>query len=66
MSIYSEVRALGIEIDHHESDLYVKSCAESLEIVKRHGVQWSYFRAPDGSTWIEVPFYYDPFWRGKQ
>lgn len=62
MSLYDE--AAGCELDHHESDLYVKATPESSKIMRGYDDLTSMFcSAADGSLWYDVPFMWEPFWR---
>lgn len=64
LSIYKQI-VLTIpasEIDHHESDLYVKRTQASQAIVQhcnRSGI--GCFRH-QGAAWWDIPFAYEPFW----
>jgi hypothetical protein len=63
--IYEELKAAGVPLDHHESDLYAKVTPESRAIVKayRFRSQVSVFTSnTDGEPWYDVPFAYQPFW----
>lgn len=64
---YDDLLALGCQMDHHESDLYVKDTAEARAVLKKHGVRFHAFRSEsDGMReWLEVPFAWAPFWRAK-
>ena len=67
-TIYKQAVAAGIEIDHHESDLYLKDCKESREVLTgyRFGCNVRRFVSQvDGAMWFDVPFAYDPFWAAK-
>lgn len=35
-NIHEEAKKLGVEIDHHESDLYIPITPETTELVKRY------------------------------
>ena len=35
-NIYEEARKLGVEIDHHESDLYIPVTPETMKLVARY------------------------------
>jgi hypothetical protein len=64
MSLYTELVAAGCEIDHHESDLYVKITPDSRPIIERHC--WAAFPCEftsNGAQWWDVAFAYDPFWQ---
>ena len=65
MSIYAEMIQAGIEVDHHESDLYVKDCPTARAILANHGYTEDDnnvmpFKSA-GDTWLDVPFQ----WEGK-
>jgi hypothetical protein len=65
-SPYSAALAAGIQIDSHESDLYIKGTPEAFAIVKRTGASYSTFRSNiDRETWIDVPFAYLPWWEAR-
>ena len=53
------------EIDHHQSDLYLKVTPISEELVKnfefKNNVKRFYSRV-DNSSWFDIPFAYTPFW----
>ena len=69
MSIYAEMKQAGIEIDHHESDLYVKDCPTARAILANHGKRVDGHNVMPfksaGDTWLDVPFQNSPFWEGK-
>lgn len=75
MSIYTELLAAGVPMDHHESDLYALVNYESRAIIdkyfyeskgKRSHKRWkaitTFVSQIDGQTWYDIPFSYDPFW----
>src|SRR3546814_10859985 len=55
-------------MDHHESDLYVRSTSEASAIIAAYEASGgitnkSAFRsAVDGLPWLELPFHYEPHW----
>ena len=55
----------GNEIDHHQSDLYLKVTPVSEVLVKnyefKNNVKRFYCRL-DKSSWFDIPFGYTPFW----
>ena len=56
------------DIDHHESDLYLKCNGLSETLVNEHEFKCNVtrFRSPiDGCLWFDIPFNYDPFWNKK-
>ena len=71
-SLYAELRAAGVPLGSHESDLYFPDTPETREILARYPLQQSNAtgfinQAPPnvGEQWIDVPFAYDPFWGNK-
>ena len=57
------------ELDHHESDLYVKVSFKSKRILEEYQKSTGnrcfadVFKAIDGSgLWYDIAFAYDPFW----
>ncbi len=66
---YDELCAIGAELDHHESDLFVRESEAARAVLRKHALRFSSFAAhrPDKSvpvqTWLEVPFAWMPFWR---
>ncbi len=64
---YKKLVAMGIPIDHHESDLYVLSTPESLQVVNDSGWSHTSFVSQiDNKLWLGLPFAYEPFWEPKQ
>jgi hypothetical protein len=69
-SVYQALVAAGCEIDHHESDLYVRDTAEANEVL----AQWPQDRIRgrhfidniEHVAWLEIPFAYDPHWESKR
>lgn len=56
------------DIDHHESDLYIRKTPKSTELIKKLTTDslLSTFRDQiDNDIWYELPFCYDPFWQSK-
>ena len=65
---YEKVIELGIEHDHHESDLRVPMNAQTKMLVNHYeyGMLVTTFKSqPDGSIWYDIPFAYTPFWEEK-
>ena len=60
--LHAEAARAGLEIDHHESDLYLRPVAEALEVVKADPFKWSgvgtFFQGD--VQWLEIPFAYLP------
>jgi len=66
MTLYDELVKIGAEIDNHESDLYVRAMAPVKQILVCRGYTIkSFISEVDGKLWYEIPFGYDPWWRGK-
>jgi len=69
MTIYQDMKAAGVEIDHHESDLYVKDCKAARDILAKHDKQvdgWNvqpFNSEIDGARWLDIPFQYEPWCR---
>lgn len=67
MTLYTELRDAGCEIDSHESDLYVLATPEARAIIERYGKPClSFISQIDGKRWLDVPFMYEPFWDKKR
>lgn len=64
-SVYDDCLAAGLELDSHESDLYVRDTPRAREILARHRAHFVSFTDNDGAAWLDAPFLYLPFWRGK-
>lgn len=68
MTIYEQLQAAGVPLDHHESDLYAKDTPETrriLDAARTLGkcTSATRFRSQiDGAFWWDIPFHYDPFW----
>jgi hypothetical protein len=52
------------DIDHHNSDLYLKRTPASTALIERleNRSLLSVFRDPDGIAWYELPFCFSPYW----
>jgi hypothetical protein len=52
MTLYEKLVAAGVEVGHHESDLYAVVCPESAAILKESGVEASltFVRRPSASA----------------
>lgn len=70
-SLYQLLIAAGCQIDHHESDLYVKATSEASKIIEPYCLsnpiyKYTLFTSPiDNQQWWEIPFAYEPFWEGR-
>lgn len=59
------IKVLPMEdIDHHNSDLYLRKTSASSELVNRltTKVLLTTFRGLDGYIWYELPFCFTPYW----
>jgi hypothetical protein len=68
-SLYEQMKAAGVEIDHHESDLYVPVNPTTRLIISDYKYKSNVetFRSQiDGTYWYDIPFAYDPAWAGKK
>ncbi len=66
-TVYQDMLAQGIEIDHAEADLFVPDTPAAHAVLARHPAFEAIttrFR-PTGSArfWLEIRFAYDPFWK---
>ena len=66
MTIYQELQAADIPIDHYESTLYAKITPESEKIIENY--RWKehvsrFMSQIDNTMWFDIPFAYDPFWK---
>jgi hypothetical protein len=63
MSLYNDIKTLGIEFSHRESDLYIPYNEFTWHLVRARGLSCSRFmNHAKNSLWIEIPFQYEPFW----
>lgn len=68
-SLYERAVAAGLEMDHHETDLYLRDCQTAREIVRSarrdavYNGRPEHFFADDGTAWLGLPFAYDPGWQ---
>ena len=71
-SLYQALTVAGCEIDHHESDLYVKLTPTALAVIRTfpgmydEGSRFMFRSKVDGKMWLDFPFAYEPFWAAKQ
>lgn len=70
IDVHAELVKAGIPADHighHESDLHVKATADALRVVRSSGYYFEPFISSiDGSTWIDIPFAYLPWWKDRE
>lgn len=68
IDIYEEMKNAGVEISHHESDLYVPVNETTTEIVSRYEFKDNVTRfisQIDKKPWYDIPFAFNPFWDVK-
>lgn len=70
MTIYQKAIATmdAKDIDHHESDLYLRKTKASEQLVSEHEFKKNVktFKSNiDGTIWYEIPFAYEPFWKER-
>lgn len=68
--IYTAAREIlpDSDIDHHETDLYIRVTPASMDLVKNYEFWFNVqrFNATDGSgQWYDIPFAYNPAWAEK-
>ena len=66
-SLYAALKAAGVELDNHESDLHVKDCEAARAIFAQQTppVFRTTFTSQDGALWWDVPFMYLPWWAAR-
>ena len=65
LSLYEQCKQLGIETDHHESDLYIPMTEATRALIKAYKFKanvTSFISRIDRKPWYDVPFAYMPFW----
>lgn len=66
MTLYDAIKAAGIAIAAHESDLYFPVTEQSTAILKQYPLKHSnatkFTNQVEGGIWYDVPFAYDPYW----
>ena len=69
MHIYERLKAAGVPLDSHESDLYAMVTPVSREIVLaylrecEHAGVTQFLSKVDGQIWYDIPFAYLPYWK---
>ncbi len=65
-NIYDECVRLGIEIDHHYSDLYIPVTIQTATLVSqfRAGAT-TFLNNVDHRLWYDIPFQYQPYWKQR-
>jgi len=72
MELYDELKASGVALSNHESDLYCENTPEARTILETHPAQKANARrfvnqAPPnkGEIWLDIPFAFAPWWRKR-
>lgn len=69
-SIFDKMKVAGVEIGHHESDLYVPVTPLTREILRTHEFKSNATtftsQIPPHDRWYDIPFAYQPFWDAVQ
>ena len=63
--IYEQMKATGVEIGNHYSDLYVPVTEETTAIVKDYEFKTNVTRFTnqiDHKPWYDIPFAFTPYW----
>ena len=69
MTIYDQMKAAGVQISNHESDLYVPVTPETTAIVNGYAFKSNVTRFTsniDKKQWYDIPFAYAPWWSERQ
>jgi hypothetical protein len=69
-NLYDEAERLGLEMDSHYSDLYLKCTEEAQALIQRHikegrATPSTFVSQIDSRLWWDVPFAYLPYWRAR-
>ena len=65
MSIYEQAKELGLEMDNHESDLYLRMTPQSTDLMRTYAYRanvTTFISQIDKKPWYDIPFAYTPFW----
>ncbi len=66
VALWEQVKALGIEHDHHASDLYLPVTDQTRKLIDAYEFKSNVttFKCRlDGKLWYDVPFAYLPAWK---
>ncbi len=67
-SIYERMVEAGVQIDHHETDLYVPANPITRQLVREwkfRAIAKTFVSQIDGKLWFDLPFAYLPAWERK-
>jgi hypothetical protein len=68
MSLYERLKAAGVPLDNHESDLYALATPEAVRILATHPDTHhtrTFVSQLDGQLWLDIPFAYTPWWEAR-
>ncbi len=68
MGIYEDLKAAGVPLSSHESDLYAKKTPESEAIVAKYQFSQNvtiFNNQVEGGFWYDIPFAYTPWWEAR-
>ena len=74
-SLYQRLKDAGCKIDNHYSDLYVEATEPARKIIDEYkkenglagtGLCSSFISQIDGKRWLDLPFFFEPYWLEKQ
>jgi len=68
-SIYEQMKAAGVAIDNHATDLYVPVNNTTTAILKGYKYRSNvvtFVSQIDGALWYDIPFAYDPEWAARE
>lgn len=63
--LYQHAVTQGLEMDSHESDLYLKVCHKSQALIQAYKFRenvTTFISQIDKQAWYGIPFAYQPFW----
>ncbi len=68
MSLYKELKAAGVPMANHYSDLYVPVTPETRAIIRKYrpGGVSVFTNQVEGGAWFDVPFAFEPYWERRQ
>jgi hypothetical protein len=68
--LYDALKAAGIEMSNHESDLYFPDTPETRAILSQFPAEKAnatfFINQVNHKPWIDVPFAYMPWWIARQ
>lgn len=71
MTLYEELKAAGVEISNHESDLYFPVTDVAVAILNKpehethRKIATTFLDNGTGAFWFDVPFAFEPWWEQR-